>query len=217
MYQGDIIIRAQHELALPRPKKFAVWLPASLKPTSRNIFELGYFEACANPVRTAADGRSVIVPFRWFGPVCLLRDDADVVRVKRGFKWLQISTFAAIVVTSGIFGLRIIIPLLVGQCLWLYLLTRRLVATDLTPADLPRMPRGEAVARTHATMGKPLVWATRALTPVVSVLFFWGAWKFGGAIAWIGTPLIILLNGMLVYDFLQLRAYRKSATTPSAA
>ena len=178
---------------------------------------MGYFEACANPVRTDATGQRVIVPLRWFGPVYLLRNDAEVARIKRGYKWLPISTAVFAGIASVWFGLGVVVPMILVQLLWVYLLTRGLVVLDMKAADMPRVPRAEAVARSHAAMGTTMVWLTRAIAVAVTVLFLWGAWEFGGIEAWIGVPTILLLDGVFVFDIVQQRSYRKSQAAPRSA
>ncbi len=175
---------------------------------------MGYFEACANPVRTDATGRRVIVPFRWFGPVYLLRDDAEVARAKRGVKWMQITSFA-LIVGAGVRGptlmLRLIIPLILGQIAWVYFLTRSLGDAGIRASDMPRLRRGEAVARSNAMMGRPLLWTVRVGAIGMNFFFLWGALRFGDTYAWLGTALFGLLNCLQVYDFFQERSYRRSS------
>ncbi len=178
---------------------------------------MGYLEACANPIRTDAAGQRVVVPLRWFGPVYLLQDDADVARIKRGYKWLQISTIAFAGIASVWFGQGIVVPMILCQFLWVYLFTRGLVLLDIKAADLPRVPRAEAVARSNAAMGKTLVWLIRALMLPATGLFLWGAWEFRGIEAWIGVPLILFMDAILIFDIAQQRAYSKSLTTSQPA
>lgn len=177
-----------------------------------HIHDMGYFNAF-DPVRTDSAGRRVIAPWRWFGPVFLLRTDEEVARVRRGFKWLLICSVASAALATPRSGLRVVVPLIPGQILWAYLLTRGLQDAGLKPADLPKLPRGEAVARSNALIGMPLVWAFRVLLPVMTIFFIWGAWEFGGAPGWLGAPIFALLDIVMVRDYLQERAYRKSLAT----
>ena len=183
--------------------------PLASDTISMHIHNMGFFDA-VDPVRTDSAGRNVIAPLRWFGPVFLLRSDAEVARVRRGYKWLLICSVALAALATPRFGLRVLVPLIPCEILWVYLLTCGLQHAGLKPADLPKLPRGEAVARSNALMGRPLVWALRVLLPVMTILFIWGAWEFGGAPGWIGTPIFVLLNIVMVRDYFQERAYRKS-------
>ena len=174
---------------------------------------MGYFEACANPVRTDATGRRVIVPFRWFGPVYLLRSDAEITRVRRGVKWMQIASFAAII-AAGVGGparmLQVIIPLILCQILWMYLVVRGLVGAGVKSSDMPRIPRGEALAQSNAALGKSLLWTIRVGALGMNAFFLWGALHFGDTDAWLGAALFGLLNCIQMYDFVQERSYRNS-------
>ncbi len=171
---------------------------------------MGYFEACSNPIRTDATGQRVVVPLRWFGPVYLLRDDADVARVRRGYKWMLILSILFVALGTGPLGVHIVVLIVLGQLLWIYLLTRGLVVTGVKAADLPRVPRAEAVARSNAAVGKTMLWLTRGLMVPATGLFLWGAWEFRGIEAWIGVPLILFLDAMLIFDIVQQRSYNKS-------
>jgi len=106
--------------------------------------------------------------------------------------------------------LRIVISLIAAQILWIYLLTRGLVGAGIKGSDMPRLPRGEAVARSNALMGKPLVWTIRAGAIAMNAFFLWGGLHFGDTYAWLGAAFFGLLNCGQLYDFFQERSYRKS-------
>lgn len=185
---------------------------------------MGYFDACANPFRSDSVGRRVMAPFRRLGSVYLVPDDADAERIKRGMKWMQISALALVFVvvgpTAGIRPILLlaIIPLIwIGQSLWVHRLTRGLTVADEKYADLPRIPRREAVARLHAAMGKPALWTIQTLSLAMNGGFLWAALHYGDWKMWAGAALFTLFNGAMLFDYLQARSYRNSLQVPHSA
>ena len=171
---------------------------------------MGYFDACANPIRTDSAGRPVLAPLKFFGRVYLLSDEAEVARVKRGFKWLQIVSFVCCIAFVPKFFFLAIPPILALQATWVYVLTRGLTRTTLRVSDLPRMPRPEALARTTAAMGKPTVTVVLILGAILSASQLWAAIHFGGPEFWFGATLFTVLTGLLIENIITARNYRRS-------
>lgn len=180
---------------------------------------MGYFEACANPFRSDSAGRRVIAPFPLRGRVYLVPDDADAARIKAGVKWLRISLFAFIILSTPMnLGLiRMIAIVIVGSELWMYLLTRGLPIADVKRADLPRMPYRERAAREEAAFGKPTLWVGRTLGLAMNGFFLWGALRYGDIELWLGTALFALVNIGMLFASLQARSYRHSLAAPHSA
>ncbi|MDQ2891407.1 MAG: hypothetical protein M3R65_12785 [Gemmatimonadota bacterium] len=180
-----------------------------------HIPRMGFLDACTNPVRTDATGRRVIVPWRGFGPVLLLRTDADAARAKRVYKRMFVGTILLISVGARWLGYGMIPIALAFQLVCVYLVTRGLPSAGIRAVELPRLPRGEAVARSNEVIGKPLLWTMRAVWPLMSGFMIWGAIEFGGAVGWVTALFAVLLNFVLVYEYLQERAYRRSVGSPA--
>jgi hypothetical protein len=168
-----------------------------------------YLDEPANPIRQDAAGRNVVVPLRWFGPVYLLRNDAELARVERGYKWLRIAS--VIFIGAAIrMGLLEVFPLIAGNALWVYVLTRGLVRSGMHVSDLPRTPRPEAIARSITTLGAPLLSLLLILGVTMSAGSVWAALRFRGAEFWFGATLFALVSGLLVENIITARNYRRS-------